>query len=57
MGAGLDALAEDAALSRVRGGIHYRFDGDAGIELGRQVAAFALQNDVKGHEPFDPRQN
>ena len=53
----LDALAEDAALSRVQGGIHYRFDGDAGIELGRQVAAFALQNDVKGHEPFVPRQN
>lgn len=38
----LRAEAEQAALSRVYGGIHYRFDGDAGLELGRQVAAWAL---------------
>lgn len=48
----LDALAEEAALSRVYGGIHYRFDGDAGVELGRNVAAWALAHDVKGHQPF-----
>lgn len=48
----LDALADEAALSRVFGGIHYRFDGDAGLELGRKVAAWALERDVKGHEPF-----
>jgi hypothetical protein len=48
----LDALAEEAALSRVYGGIHYRFDGDAGVELGRKVAAWALAHDVKGHQPF-----
>jgi membrane-associated phospholipid phosphatase len=52
----LDALAENAALSRVEGGIHYRFDGDAGVELGRKVAAWALANSVYGHEPFVPRQ-
>jgi hypothetical protein len=51
----LDALAEDAALSRVEGGIHYRFDGDAGVELGRKVAAWALAHDVNGHRPFVPR--
>lgn len=48
----LDALAEEAALSRVYGGIHYRFDGNAGVELGRNVAAWALAHDVKGHQPF-----
>lgn len=48
----LEALAEEAALSRVLGGIHYRFDGEAGLELGRQIAAWALAHDVRGHEPF-----
>lgn len=37
----LDAHAEEAAFSRVLGGIHFRFDGEAGLELGRQVAAWA----------------
>jgi len=48
----LDGLAEDAAMSRVRGGIHYWFDGVAGLELGRRVAAWGLAHDVAGHEPF-----
>ena len=48
----LDALALDAALSRIVGGIHYRFDGDAGVQLGRRVAAWALERDAKGHRPF-----
>jgi hypothetical protein len=48
----LDAWAEEAALSRVIGGIHFRFDGDAGLALGRNVAAWALQYDVNGHSPF-----
>jgi len=48
----LDALADEAALSRVLGGIHYRFDGEAGLTLGRAVAAWALSHDVEGHEPF-----
>ena len=38
----LRALATEAALSRVYGGIHYRFDGVAGLELGSRVAAQAL---------------
>jgi hypothetical protein len=48
----IDSLAEAAALSRVVGGIHYRFDGDAGVELGRKVAAWALARDVNGLRPF-----
>jgi membrane-associated phospholipid phosphatase len=38
----LRASAEQAAFSRVLGGIHYRFDGDAGLAQGRAVAALAL---------------
>jgi membrane-associated phospholipid phosphatase len=48
----VDAMADEAALSRVLGGIHYRFDGEAGLTLGRTVAAWALAHDVEGHEPF-----
>ena len=31
-------MAEEAAWSRVEGGIHYGFDGTQGLSLGRQVA-------------------
>ena len=48
----LDALAEEAALSRIYGGIHYRFDGEAGLALGRTIAAWAIARDVNGHQPF-----
>jgi hypothetical protein len=39
----LDALAQEANVSRVYGGIHYRIDGDAGLALGRAVARAALE--------------
>ena len=39
----LNGLANQAAISRIYGGIHYRFDMDAGLTLGRQVAQYALQ--------------
>jgi membrane-associated phospholipid phosphatase len=48
----LDALADQAAMSRLYAGIHYRFDDDAGLLLGRTIAAFALSLDVNGHESF-----
>jgi hypothetical protein len=32
--------------------LHYRFDIEAGQELGREVAEWAIANDVVGHEPF-----
>ena len=48
----LDAMAEEGAISRVYGGIHYRFDTDAGLALGRKVAGWTLAHDVKTHAPF-----
>lgn len=41
-------LAEAAAESRLLGGIHYRFDNDTGLVLGRAVGAWALQDDEDG---------
>jgi hypothetical protein len=48
----LNGQADEAALSRLFGGIHYRFDNDVGLELGRQVAAWALAHDVTGHDAY-----
>ena len=38
----LEAMAEEAAASRLYGGIHFRSDNEAGLELGRRVGAVAL---------------
>ena len=38
----ISSVAEEASLSRVIGGLHYRFDGEAGLELGRTTARIAL---------------
>jgi membrane-associated phospholipid phosphatase len=38
-------LAEEAALSRVYTGIHYRSDSEAGLATGRLLGALALQRD------------
>ena len=51
----LGALAEQAAHSRIYAGIHYRFDGETGLAIGRQVARHALANDVRGHNKFTVR--
>ncbi len=37
-----DAWAEEAAISRVYAGIHYRFDAEVGITQGRDVANYAV---------------
>jgi membrane-associated phospholipid phosphatase len=42
----LAAVAEESSLSRLYAGIHYRFDMDAGLALGRAVAAKALAADL-----------
>jgi membrane-associated phospholipid phosphatase len=42
----LAAMAEEASLSRLYAGIHYRFDMDAGLELGRKAAAKAMAADL-----------
>jgi membrane-associated phospholipid phosphatase len=39
----LAALADEAAVSRLYGGIHYRSDNDAGLVLGRRVGQVALR--------------
>lgn len=40
----LTQMADEAGESRLYGGIHYRFDKDGGLEIGRQVAALALRH-------------
>jgi membrane-associated phospholipid phosphatase len=39
----LRAQAEEAAMLRLYGGIHFRSDNDAGLALGRQVGRLALE--------------
>lgn len=34
--------AEEAAMSRVYGGIHYRFDAEVGLQQGKAVAAYSV---------------
>ncbi|XXT15193.1 phosphatase PAP2 family protein [Sorangium sp. So ce429] len=40
-----EALAEEASLSRIYGGIHYRFDSTEGLKLGRAVARLAVEHE------------
>jgi hypothetical protein len=42
----VDSIAAEAGMSRVYGGLHYRFDAAAGIALGRAVAAKAVAADL-----------
>jgi hypothetical protein len=39
----LAAMADESSTSRFYAGLHYRFDGDAGLELGRAAARIALE--------------
>ncbi len=39
----LRAMAEEAAVSRLYGGIHYRFDSDRGLEAGRAIGRLAIE--------------
>lgn len=43
----LEAMVDEAGMSRVYGGIHFRFDIDAGREIGRSAAALALKGSLK----------
>jgi membrane-associated phospholipid phosphatase len=38
----LRAMAEEAAMSRVYAGIHYRFDSERGLAQGRAIARLAV---------------
>jgi hypothetical protein len=37
-------LADEMAMSRIYGGIHFRFDNEAGQQAGRKVAEFVFAN-------------
>jgi membrane-associated phospholipid phosphatase len=37
------AMADEAAVSRLFGGIHYRFDNDAGLDLGQRIGKLSLR--------------
>jgi hypothetical protein len=41
----LAGMAYDAGVSRVLGGIHYRFDSDVGLQIARDVTRLALDMD------------
>jgi membrane-associated phospholipid phosphatase len=45
----LNAMVEQAGLSRMYAGIHYRFDIETGQALGRNVAAFTMAADRSGN--------
>jgi hypothetical protein len=52
------AAAEEASLSRVFAGVHFRFDETVGQRLGGQVARFVLARMVtpgRGHDDDDGR--
>ena len=44
----LSRLAYDAGISRMFGGIHYRFDSDAGLEIARKVTRLAIRAERGG---------
>ncbi len=50
----LSAMVTEAGLSRMYGGIHYRFDIEAGQRLGRSVARFTMRADRSGHSVLTP---
>ena len=39
----LGQAADEGSMSRVIGGLHFRFDGDGGLSIGRDAARLALQ--------------
>jgi len=41
-------IAEEQAMSRLYGGIHYRFDNDGGLALGRAVARYDVERERRG---------
>jgi membrane-associated phospholipid phosphatase len=41
-------IAEEQAMSRLYGGIHYRFDNEQGLALGRTVARYIVERERRG---------
>lgn len=50
-----DAMAEEAAHSRLLGGIHFRFDNDQGLILGRKIAAWIAETGLHPQPVTDSR--
>jgi membrane-associated phospholipid phosphatase len=50
----LGAMVTEAGLSRMYGGIHYRFDIEAGQTLGRNVARFTIAADASENSVLTP---
>ena len=48
----LESIVVSAGLSRMYGGLHYRFDCEDGQTLGREVAELVLATAPVGHEPI-----
>jgi hypothetical protein len=48
------AMARQAAESRIYGGIHYRFDVDVGMDVGRKVAAKAVASGLPRDRVYVP---
>lgn len=46
--AGFNRIAEEQAMARLYGGVHYRFDNDTGLALGRTVARHAVEAERRG---------
>ena len=51
----LHSFAEEAAMSRLYGGIHYRSDNEEGLRLGRRVAELVLRQALAANQPADQR--
>ena len=49
-----DAMVTEAGLSRMYGGIHYRFDIEAGQQLGRSMARVTIRADRSGRSVLTP---
>ena len=45
----LEETGQEASMSRINGGLHYRFDGEGGLSIGRSAARLALER--RGLEP------
>jgi hypothetical protein len=50
---GFWAAAEEEAMARIYGGIHYRFDQEAGQQVGRSVAEFVFANFMTPRSRWD----
>lgn len=44
----VEKAAADAGVSRVYGGIHYRFDSEAGLTLGKTIGRYVVERDRRG---------